>query len=62
MTEYEAGFAQGEAVAWQRRHDPLPPKGDIRSERDRGYWDARLPRSLEWVNKLSHPQRYREAA
>jgi hypothetical protein len=49
MTDYEQGFAQGEAVAWMQRHEPLPPKGQILNERERGYWDARLPRTAEWA-------------
>ena len=49
MTEYERGFAQGEAVAWAQRYEPLPTKGLTLNERERGYWDARLPRTAGWA-------------
>ena len=50
MTDYERGFTEGEAVAWARRQDPLPPRGQILNERQRGYWDARLPRTAQWAD------------
>lgn len=63
MTDYEAGFAQGEAVAWMQRHEPLPPKGQILNERERGYWDARIPRSSDWANSRKRQHEWlREAA
>jgi hypothetical protein len=62
MTDYERGFSQGETAAWLRRHDPLPPRGEVLEDRDRGYWDARLPRSSEWERTRARPLWQREAA
>lgn len=62
MTEYEQGFNQGEAVAWAQRHEPVPPKGQILNERERGYWDGRLARTAEWDRQRPRPVWYREAA
>ena len=46
--DYAIGFAEGEAAAWNDRAYPLPPRPEVTSERMRGYWDARLPRTRAW--------------
>lgn len=62
MTDYQTGFAQGEAEAWRMRAYPLPPQGPIRNEYDRGYWAARLPRNPSWAIRTRVPQTWRDAA
>ena len=50
MNEYEQGFIDGEASAWECRHSPLPERPSrTYGERARGYWDGRLPRTQEWA-------------
>lgn len=49
MTDYEIGFQDGERTAWEQRHELLPMRPSVlRSERERGYWDGRLPHSRAW--------------
>lgn len=71
MTEYEQGFIDGEAAAWEGRNNPLPERPTrTYTERTRGYWDGRLPRSQEWALRqptyqgwwCERTQRYVEAA
>lgn len=49
MSNYATGFSQGESDAWRGRNDPLPKLSPPRSDWERGYNDARLPRSHAWA-------------
>lgn len=54
MTDYYTGFSEGEQAAWRGRNSPLPKRPQIHNERERGYWDARLPRTTPWSrNRIS---------
>jgi hypothetical protein len=62
LTDYQTGFAQGEAEAWRMRAYPLPKRPRIDSEKQRGFWDARLPRNPSWAIRTRVPQTWRDAA
>jgi hypothetical protein len=51
MTDYERGFAWGEAHAFADRHDgerKKPPE-EIVGQIQRGYWDGYMPRNPAWA-------------
>lgn len=61
-SDYERGFADGECEAWRHREDPLPFRPPVISDYQRGYWDARLPRSEAWHRRIRIAQTWREHA
>lgn len=60
--DYQRGFMDGETEAWRQRDYPLPVRPPVLSEYQRGYWDARLPRSESWHRRVRVAQVWRSAA
>lgn len=62
MTQYEAGFAEGDRRAFDDRRNGIlrfKPDGAL-PERSRGFWDAYMPRSTAWALRTKPARSHHE--